>query len=248
MEERFDLDAVFNKDYELLHADYLTSEQSDFDVEEILQILPKSTHTILDAPCGWGRIANRLSLLNFEVVGLDRSPGWIARAQAFAKAMSSPATFVVGDLVTYRPQRHFDAVVCWFNSFGYGDDEWNAAVLDAFAHATRPGGVVLINTLDVVPIREYLNGRVHEEISTTAGGLMVERSSFDLDEQRLVTVRAHAGASDESGVVASVRLYEREAWVHLLEGAGFSDVTFHARTAPTNADADFELTVLATKR
>jgi SAM-dependent methyltransferase len=248
MGEQFDVDAVFNGDYELLHEDYLTSEQSDFDVEEILRLLPDSVHAILDAPCGWGRIANRLALLNFNVVGIDRSAAWIARAQGFARATSSTATFAVGDLATFRTPQIFDAVLCWFNSFGYGDDEWNAEVLEAFARAMRAGGTLLINTLDVASISAFLDGGVHEEASTTTDGVIVERSSFDALKRRLVTVRSRAAAKHDNGVTASVRLYNRREWTEILEGAGFCNVAFEPRSAPTNADAEFEVTVVATKR
>ena len=139
-------------------------------------------------------------------------------------------------------------MLCWFNSFGYGDDEWNASVLETFANATSPGGVVLINTLSAAHIAEYLEGRVHEEVTPTTDGAIVERSSFDVVEQRLVTVRSRAGSPESSGVVASVRLYDDRAWTVMLERAGFTDVSFEPRLMPTNADAEFEVTVVATRR
>lgn len=42
------------------------------------------------------------------------------------------------------PSGPFDAVVCWFTSFGYFDDDDNRKVLDEFAQVLRPGGRLLM--------------------------------------------------------------------------------------------------------
>jgi SAM-dependent methyltransferase len=49
-----------------------------------------------------------------------------------------------GDMREPPFEGRFDALVNWFSSFGYFDDETNRRVLEGFARALRPGGVLLI--------------------------------------------------------------------------------------------------------
>ena len=71
--------------------DELLEDRSEAEVELILRLLELSPGSeVLDAPCGHGRIANRVSSFGFRVTGLDASRLFldVARERATPSASS----------------------------------------------------------------------------------------------------------------------------------------------------------------
>lgn len=95
---------------------------------------------ILDAACGTGEHLRRLAG-RYDLTGLDRSGDMLAIARR--KAPDIP--LLEADLVDFRVDAPFDAVLCLFSSIGYllGEERLRAAAA-CFARATRPGGLLVI--------------------------------------------------------------------------------------------------------
>jgi SAM-dependent methyltransferase len=95
---------------------------------------------VLDAGCGPGRHAVALARRGIEVVGVDRSPEFLAIARSAAAGL--PAEFLEADVRDLSFAQEFDAVICLcqggFGLLGGGDDEH--AVVSGLARALRPGG------------------------------------------------------------------------------------------------------------
>src|SRR4051812_25692795 len=69
---RFDFEELFGEDYLYFYADPLPDELNDADVEAIVTTLGlQPGDSVLDAPCGHGRISNRLARRGLNVVGVD---------------------------------------------------------------------------------------------------------------------------------------------------------------------------------
>ncbi len=224
----FDLEEIFGPDYLHFHADYLTDAQAEADVEEICSRLAVTEGRLLDAPCGTGRLAHRLALLGYDVVGVDRCEAFIEMGRSQAHGLAA-ATLDVGDLRNLEVQGPFDAVVCWFNSFGYFDDATNRSILDRFSHLLGPGGQLLIDTL-------HHDGVVH---SLEAGGttavvergpdVLIDRSQFNPLLGRLETARRVLRDGQVRRSNYFVRLPTLVEWTTWLEAAGFSEVAFSDR-------------------
>jgi SAM-dependent methyltransferase len=110
---------------------------------------------LLDLACGEGRHAVELTARGYGVVGVDYSSAMLTRAAENARARGVKPTFAQGDMRELAFEEAFDGVYSWDTSFGYFDDETNAAILRSIHRALRPGGVLL---LDVVN-REYVASR-----------------------------------------------------------------------------------------
>ena len=100
---------------------------------------------VLDVPCGFGRIANRLAARGCRVTGLDASPLFLARARQDAAALGVAVEYVAGDMRALPWAGRFDRLVCWFTSFGYFDDATDRRVLAGFRRALRPGGRLVLD-------------------------------------------------------------------------------------------------------
>jgi len=82
---------------------------------------------VLDVPCGMGRIAIPLAEAGMAVTGIDLMPAYLRRARRLARTAGVGVRFMQGDMRDIDFHGEFDAVVNWFGSFGYFDEEGNLA-------------------------------------------------------------------------------------------------------------------------
>jgi SAM-dependent methyltransferase len=221
----FDVEATFGDDYLYFYAESTDEGHSDDDAAEIvgrLDLPPGSR--ILDAPCGPGRIARRLASAGLDVTGVDLSAPFLALAQAEPGPPGGLITYVQGDLRQLPVAGPFDAVVCWFTSFGYYDDADCRRVLEEFHRVLRPGGTVLIETMHHDAVVRHFTAAPDATVIRRGDDAQVDVSRFDPLTGRLVTDRTvyRAGVVRESSHY--IRLPTPPEWTAWLEGAGFGGV------------------------
>lgn len=137
---------------------------------------------MLDAPCGWGRHANRLAARGRRVVGLDNDPLALERARDDASATERTADYVEGDLRALPfDDGRFDALFNWRTSFGFFDEAGNRKQLQEFARVPRPGGRLAMDlhsrddALRRIPARGPLIS-----VAERDEDILIERTRFDL--------------------------------------------------------------------
>jgi SAM-dependent methyltransferase len=141
-----DLDQRFDEDYLYFYAAAQTPERNEREAALLARLLELAPGMeVLDVPCGFGRIANRLAARGCRVTGLDASPLFLARARQDAAALDVPVDYVAGDMRALPWAARFDRLVCWFTSFGYFDDATDRQVLAGFRRALRPGGRLVLD-------------------------------------------------------------------------------------------------------
>ncbi|MFM1918831.1 MAG: hypothetical protein RLZZ303_465 [Candidatus Hydrogenedentota bacterium] len=169
---------------------------------------------ILDLCCGGGRHLIHLSSYCVELVGLDYSRDLLRIANDHL-----PANVLLtrGDMRHLPFEAAFDAVVNFFTSFGYfEEDSENARVPRQMALALRPGGRFFMDYLNPAHVRANLLSESRRE----AGNLTV------LEERWIDSARSRVNKRTkvlEAGGVRtetfeSVRLYSFEE-MHALLGA-----------------------------
>jgi SAM-dependent methyltransferase len=131
-----------------------TPEQVGF-IEKIFKRYSPKAKKILDVPCGDGRISLGLLKKGYGVTGLDISPGYIKKANSKAKG-NKKARFLVGDMRELDFCEEFDAVINWFGSFGYFDDQTNEEVLRRFVNSLTPKGLLILDLTN----RDYIIQRM----------------------------------------------------------------------------------------
>ena len=119
------------------------ADDVDEDVHHVWHALALSPGArVLDVPCGTGRIASRLRERGCKVIGVDATDAFIRVAR------EAGVPVILGDMRTQLVRPHsFDAVLCWWGSFGYFDEDGNRAQAEAAASCLVPGGRVLIDTV-----------------------------------------------------------------------------------------------------
>lgn len=103
---------------------------------------------ILDLACGTGRHGVELAGRGYQVVGFDLSLAMLARASDEALERHQKVNFIQGDMREMTFEEVFDGVFSWNTSFGYFEDEKNAAVVAKVHRALKKGGQFLLDVVN----------------------------------------------------------------------------------------------------
>lgn len=175
---------------------------------------------VLDVPCGAGRLALELAALGYRMTGVDLSAESLNHArQADADGRVAWEQRDMRDLPW--PAR-FDGAFCYGNSFGYLDDEGNAAFLRAVAAALKPGGRFVLETPMVI---ESLFTNLQDRPWFKAGDiLLLVTNEYDALRGRLDIEYQFVSGGRIEVRRGSHRAYTYRQLVELMEAVGF-DVT-----------------------
>jgi SAM-dependent methyltransferase len=208
---------------------------------------------ILDIGCGTGRHAIELARRGYQVTGIDLSPSQIGRARAKAAAAGVAPDFLVGDARDLPFDGRFGlAVMICEGAFALMEtDEMNFEILRGAARALRPGGKLVMTTLNgLFPLHRSV-GQFESEgmVEAVSGG-----HDFDLLTFRM---RSRLETRDDRGrpieVDCDERWYIPSELTWLLKQAGFGPVeVFGARLGAFSRSAaltpdDFEILAVAVK-
>ena len=223
----FDLDGIFDEDdYRYFYFSDRRSSDANADVEarQVAGLLGlRAGQCVLDAPCGHGRIAERLARSGYRVVGIDRAPHFIRLAEEKARAAGVKVDYRVGDLRDLSLSEEFDAAFNWFTSFGYFDDATDRDVLRRLHAALKPGGRFLIelqNRDRLLRLFDPTSSHAHE----VGPDVMLDRSTFDPVSGRVTTTRYVFRGGRLRRTQLSVRLFAFTEIRDWLLDAGFRDV------------------------
>lgn len=140
-------DDWFNTSYYHLLYNHRNDKEAQLFMHNLTSFLqlPPST-SILDLACGKGRHAVYLNSLGYTVFGADLSSESIQHAQQFS---NSTLSFFEKDMREPFGVK-VDAVFNLFTSFGYFEDDLqDIQVLKNITEALKPGGVAVIDYLNV---------------------------------------------------------------------------------------------------
>ena len=116
--------------------------------------------SILDIGCGGGLLTEPLARLGAQVTGLDASAQAIQTAQQHAAQSGLPITYHTGSAEDFaRGQARFDVITALEILEHVGDRD---ALMQSLSHLLKPGGVVILSTLNR-DAKSYLLGIVAAE-------------------------------------------------------------------------------------
>jgi len=161
----------------------------------------------LDVGCGYGRLTNHLADAGYCMVGLDLSEDMLKRAQRLASKTDAGAQteYVWGDMRHLEYAGEFDGVLCTDTTFGYFGDAENLIALRGMAGALRPGGRLIIDTINRSRVLIETPGRSWWE---GQGCLIQEDTDFDQHTSRLRIKRLMVFSDGRQiETMISIRLY-----------------------------------------
>jgi SAM-dependent methyltransferase len=203
-----------------------TRQEAEF-IEKTLRL--PSNGRVLDAPCGGGRHSLALAARGYRMTAIDISPQFLQAARASADEKQLAIDWHQGDMQELPWKGEFDGAFCFGNSFGYFDDEGNAAYLRAVAAGLKDGGRFV---LDYPAAAEPLIFAFQERSWYEFGDLLFLRAGrYDHVSGRIyVEYSLLRGGRRETKSITQ-RVYTYREVVRLLEQAGFGDVEAYASPA-----------------
>ena len=131
----------------------------------------------------------------------------------------------------------FDCVLNLFTSFGYFEDAENMGLVAAMARVLKPGGPFLIDYLNPPKIRSELVGKTTRE---KEGMTITEEREINESERRVEKTITLTWDNTSQTFHESVRLYEVDDMLGMLESAGFKvkDVIGSMDGTPYGPDAE----------
>jgi SAM-dependent methyltransferase len=169
---------------------------------------------VLDCPCGDGRVGIHLARRGIRYTGLDINPRFIRRARERFAAEGVAGSFLLRDMRELDDEERFDAVLNWFNSFGYYDAETDLLVLQRLAMALRTGGRLLLEA----PNRSNLAGDAMRTFDI--GGIEIVRQWDEPSKNVLYLLNRPAENGRTVKIVSRVRLYSLSEYRQLFSLAG----------------------------
>jgi len=197
----------------------LPPEHSEREAESVARLLAvPSGAEVLDVPCGGGRLSLALARRGYKLTGVDWSPEFLAHARSLDTAHG--VTWERRDMRDLPWRERFDGAFCLGNSFGYLDDEGNAAFLRAVAAALKPGARFVLETPMVLEnLLGHLNARPWWKVGDVH---LLVANHYDHTRTRLeieYTFVSNGRVDVRSG---SHRAYSYRELVELIEAAGFT--------------------------
>ncbi|MHC4181549.1 MAG: class I SAM-dependent methyltransferase [Planctomycetota bacterium] len=191
-------------------------------IKKVLKL--RKGQRVLDCPCGVGRITMALAGMGLKMTGVDLAAGFITKAKRRAKRKSLDIPFVRCDMREIDFDGQFAAVVNWFTSFGYFDDAGNLAAARAFFRALRPGGKLLIDTVNRPCV---LNHYTPKDVSTMADVEITDERVWDPDTGRMESDWTFRKGKQVERQHVSLRLYDGAELRRLLRKAGFREIRLY---------------------
>jgi len=198
--------------------------------QQLLQWLErKDIHpkNAMDLACGTGILCGILNEAGIEASGMDFSSGMIKIARENCPGLS----FDVADMITYRPDKHFDLVTCTGDAVNHipALSDVEKIFRNVYAYLA-PGGYFVFDILN------------ENEVSTS--------EPFDMDFTETTRVWFQMTRPGEKKVNLKIRVYENGELAfeeniretihdpgiicHLLQSSGFSSVVCTDRLLPEN--------------
>lgn len=244
----FDRERTFGDDYLHFYEGILSEERNRVDTDRIVDVLGlMPDDTVLDAPCGHGRIANRLAERGMRVTGVDATEKFIDLARQDAASRGVEVDYRVGDLRRLGVDGPFDAVVCWFTSFGYFDDPGNRTALAEFARVLRPGGRLGIDMLHHDGFVRRFTPAPFSSTMFRGDDVMIDTSVFEPMSGRVQTTRIVIREGKRRESHHQVRLPTIPEFDTWLDEAGFAERQYLGRDGSPPTIEDMHLVVVATR-
>lgn len=199
------------------------TEKAKHEAEFLIEELNKPIESQwLDVPCGTGRHALLFAKAGYQVTGIDISKDCLKIAK---KSPHSRLRYLHGDMSRLGQFRgQFDIVTNLFTSFGYfATDKENEDVLKGLMACVKPGGSVVINTIN----RDFLMS-IYQPARWSEDGKIttIEASRFDsktkYNEAQLVLLDKKTGKG--RNYYHRVRLYSKSEMVALFKKVGLKRV------------------------
>lgn len=190
--------------------------EADWIVERLSVRPPVS---LLDVPCGEGRICRELAARGFGMTGVDLTPALLQAARERAGNARLKIHFDEKDMRDLPWKETFDGAFCHFGSFGYFDEEGNRTFVRTVLEALKPGARFVVDTHTTETLLPTFSPRDWHWMGET---LVLQERRYSMRTHRVNCEWTYFKDGNGQKAHSSIRLYSYPELCQLLESAGFS--------------------------
>ncbi len=92
-------------------------------IETLFKMYGCEPQDVLDLACGTGSLTLLLASKGYNVTGLDRAEGMLNVAREKADSENQKISLHQGDMINFKLDQKFDAILCTYDSINYAIDE-----------------------------------------------------------------------------------------------------------------------------
>ncbi|HQH53910.1 MAG TPA: class I SAM-dependent methyltransferase [Candidatus Hydrogenedentes bacterium] len=175
---------------------------------------------VLDMCCGVGRHCIAFAKRQCRVVGVDRTPFYLAEARARAESEGLSIEFVQDDMRRFARPGSFDLALSLYTSFSYFEaHEDNMTVLRNLHASLRPGGMLVIEMMG----KEVLARKFSERDWSESGeAFLLHERHLENDWSRMANRWIFIEKDGRYEATARHWLYSATELANMLSGAGFA--------------------------
>jgi cyclopropane fatty-acyl-phospholipid synthase-like methyltransferase len=125
----------------------VSQEWTDNEAAFLIDVLNvKYGDSILDIPCGTGRLSIALAKQGFQLTAVDISEEFITALRKKVTQQELAVEIIPGNILSLQLTGSFDGAFCVGNSFGYFDHAGMKTFVQKVSACLRPGARWIINT------------------------------------------------------------------------------------------------------
>ena len=125
----------------------IPEERTNQEVQFLHEVLGAAEgSSLLDLPCGNGRLSLPMSLMEYKITGVDFCAAFIDEAKQAAAAKELEIDFVKDDMRKLAFNKNFDGAFCMGNSFGYFDRAGTMEFFNAVSNSLKPGAQFVLDS------------------------------------------------------------------------------------------------------
>ena len=177
---------------------------------------------ILDAPGGFGRHAIPLAEASYRVTVVDRSPVQLAEGRRRSGDAEWPRWVQADFRELPFPDSSFDAVLNLFSSIGYRGEEGDRQMLGEFLRVLRPGGALVLETMDRDRLMAIFQPRGWEPLEDEA--VLAEARRFDPVAGEVETDHILLAGGERRSFTYRIRVYTTTELLRMLADVGYVEI------------------------
>lgn len=133
-------------------------------IESLFKMYNCHPRQILDLACGTGSLTALLASKGYVMTGIDRAEGMLTVAHEKAKEQNLQITFHHGDMLNFRLDQQFDAILCTYDSINYaGNENELSSMFETVSDHLVPDGLFIFDVTTERNIVEHFHNKTFAE-------------------------------------------------------------------------------------
>lgn len=215
-------------------ANLLLERANEKELENVINFLLKELNltkgnTVFDQCCGSGDMACQLAKKGLNLVAVDQCEFYINRAIEKANKANLKIDFQVADALTFIPLKPCDAVVNWYTSFGYSeDDQVNLKMIECAYESLKIGGYFILDYTNPAYIfQNFQEHKIFREKLTNDNLIILKESHVDLERGMFISTWTYIFPDgSQQTKTGESRIYLAKDLKNMVNQCGFKNIRF----------------------